>query len=240
MRKKKAVSDEIYIASFNERKRTVSNERLQQIFEHTGRAYGYENVTACFYPFPDFKVKWTRTYKRISFEVSDYLDRAPDDVLTSLADTIYNKLSGTESDYSNVLIRYLEDISPENMSDYIKRKRLNDNSVGQYHDLNDCVNRLRGQGLIPPDTECILCWDDQASVKASGCSVIQKIVWVNTALDRKGVPENVLDYAVFNKMAHIIAGYGNSASGSEFLRLDTLYPMRVEAMDWLSEHGMSI
>lgn len=240
MRKKKAVSDEICIASFNERNRTVSNERLSQIFERVGMAYGYEDVTACFCPFADFKVKWARTYKWIEFEISDYLDRAPDYVLESLADAVFKRISGTQCDYSEALISYFEDVRHDNHSDYIKRKRLNDSSIGQYHDLNDCVNRLRSQGLIPPDMECILCWDGQSSAKASGCSVIQRIVWVNTALDRKGVPENVLDYAVFNKVAHILAGFGSSASRSEFSRLDALYPMRAEAMDWLSEHGMSI
>lgn len=240
MRKKKAVSDELFIASFNARNRTVSDESLKQIFERVGMAYGYDKVDACFRPFADFKVRWTRSYKWIDFEISDYLDRAPEDVLESLADTIFRRLSGTECDYSEVLIRYLKDTAPRNTSDYILRNGFRGDSIGKYHDLNDCVNRLRSQGLIPPDMECILCWDGNEPGKASGCSVIQRVVWVSTELDRKGVPENVLDYAVYNKMAHIMAGFGNSASRSEFSRLDALYPMRGEAMDWLWKHRMEI
>lgn len=240
MRKKKAVSDELYIASFNARNRTVSDETLKQIFERVGMAYGYTDVDACFRPFADFKVRWTRNYKWISFDVSDYLDRAPEDVLASLADTIFKRLSGTDCDYSEVLIRYLQDTAPSNTSDYILRNGFQGDSIGRYHDLNDCVNRLRSQGLIQPDMECILCWDGNNPGKASGCSVIQRIVWVSTDLDRKGVPENVLDYAVYNKLAHIMAGFGSSASKSEFSRLDALYPMRSEAMDWLWQHRMEI
>lgn len=240
MRKKKAVSDEIVIASFNERNRTVSNERLSQIFERAGMRYGYDRVEACFKPFPDFKVRWTRSFKWIEFEVSDYLDRAPDEVLSDLAETVFVKISGRECDYSEAFIRYLEDSAPDNRSDFISRKRLTETSIGQYHDLNDCVDRLRSQGLIPSDMECILCWDGHTGRKASGCSTIQRIVWVNTALDRKGVPETVLDFAVYTMMAHLMVGFGSRMNGSDHDRLEALYPMRDEAIAWLEDNGFVI
>lgn len=240
MRKKKAVSDAIYIASYNPRNRTVPNERLDQIFSDVGRRYGYDDVRAKFEPFPDFKIMWERTYKWAEFGVSDYLDRAPDEVLIQLAESVFERISGRQQDYGEALFRYFEDVRDQNTPDYLKRKRLNPDSIGEYHDLNDCVNRLREQGLIPPDLECILCWDASSSRKVSQCSVIQRVITVNSKLDMQGVPEYVLDYAVYNKIAHLMSGYGKRSADAEATRLDALYPMRIEALSWISDHGMTL
>lgn len=240
-RKAKTVCDEIIIASYNNRNRTVSDERLTQIFSRVGMKYGYEDVEAVFSAFSDFKVKWTRTYKWIRFQVSDYLDRAPEQVLEDLATTLFERISGREQGYSEAFIRYLNDpeLRKTNSKDFIGRKRgLKDTTIGKYHDLNDCVNRLRDQGLIPDDLECILCWQSSTANKASGCSTTQGVAWVNDRLDQKGVPENVLDYAVYTMLAHLMVGF----KGDEklFMRLDALYPMRAEAIAWLDRNGLYI
>ncbi len=45
----------------------------------------------------------------------------------------------------------------ENRKDFLKRskKTLTGTSIGSYHDLNDCVNRLRDQMLIPDNLEFV-------------------------------------------------------------------------------------
>lgn len=242
MRKAKAVSDEILIASYNSKNRTVSNERLTQVFADVGKKYGYTDVDAKFYQFSDFKVSWTRTLNYVDFQVSDYLDRAPDDVLSSVAEHIFERISGNPAEFSDLFIRYINDpkIISSNRVDFLRRRKsLNADCVGQYHDLNDCVNRLRDQGLIPPDMECVLCWDSKDAKKAAGCSVLQRVVWVNDVLDQKGVPESVLDYAVYTMMAHLIAGPGLPAL-DQHKRLDSLYPLRDEAIAWLNRNGLRI
>ena len=113
MRKRRTVSDEVLIASFNAKNRTVSDEKLTQIFSRVGRRYGYDEVEAKFSPFADFKVKWVRNCKWISFEVSDYLDRAPDDVLEDLAETMFEKISGNKTEYSESFVRYLNERAEE-------------------------------------------------------------------------------------------------------------------------------
>lgn len=244
MRKARAVSDEILIATYNSKNRTVSDEHLTQIFDRVGRKFGYDEIRARFTPFSDFKVKWRRTYRWIEFDVSDYLDRAPDNVLADLAEAIFTRISGKDCDYSETFVRYLNDpvLRADNCKDFIKRKRdISDTSVGMFHDLNDCVNRLRDAGLIPYDLECVLCWQNSNGGKPSGCSVIQRVAWVNSELDRKGVPENVLDYAVYNALAYLIIGFGQRGiMEHEHDRLDALYPMREEALDWLDRNGFYI
>lgn len=81
MRNRKTVEGDVFIATFNEKNRTVSDDHLTMIFSAVGARHGYEDVGAEFAAFEDFKVRWQRSYHWIRFSVSDYLDRAPDDAL---------------------------------------------------------------------------------------------------------------------------------------------------------------
>ena len=240
MRKRNTVGDDVFIATFNEKNRTVSDEHLTDIFTEVGRRYGYDDVDAEFADLRDFKCRWQRSYTWIRFVISDYLDRAPDEVLHDLAEVLFAKITGDDREYSDVFVRYLTDpaLSKVNRKDFLKRSRnLGKTSIGDYHDLNDCVNRLRDQGLIPYDLECELRWDFTETPKASGCSVLQKVVWVNKYLDQKGVPEHVLDYCVYAMLAHIIAGF-NNRDEAEYIALIERHPMKRDAEAWLAREGL--
>ena len=91
--------------------------------------------------------------------------------------------------------------------------------------------------LIPDDIECVLTWDNSESPKAAGCSLLQAVVWVNKALDTKGVPEHVLDYSVYSEMCHLIQGFNNNDEIG-YRRLCSMHPMASDAIMWLNEHGM--
>ncbi|MBE6518294.1 MAG: hypothetical protein E7Z70_01950 [Thermoplasmata archaeon] len=236
MWKRKTVSDGITIATFNSKNRTVSDQHLTQIFADVGRRYGYDDVGAEFSPLTDFKVRWQRTSEWIRFQISDYLDRAPDNILVGLADVLYAKIRGEDKEYDEAFIRYVTDesVAGPNQKDFLSRSRnLGGSSVGDYHDLNDCVNRLRDEGLIPDDLQCELRWDSSPGGKAAGCSVLQRVVWVSRALDQKGVPENVLDYCVYSMLCHLMVGFTGRQDEAEHRRLVSRYPMQADAEEWL-------
>ena len=242
MRKGNTVGDEVLIATYNSKNRTVTDGHLTEIFSAVGQRYGYEDVKAEFAPLKDFKVRWQRSYNWAIFTISDYLDRAPDAVLEDLAAVLFAKITGENREYGDVFINYITDrnLTRTNRKDFLKRSRnLSKESIGEYHDLNDCVNRLRDEGLIPDDMNCELRWQDGGGYKASGCSVLQRVVWVNNVLDQKGVPEHVLDYSVYAMMCHLIAGFGNRDE-FEYRRLLSFYPMKRDAEDWLEREGLYI
>jgi hypothetical protein len=235
------VGGDIAIASYNSRNRTVTDEHLTELFSIVGDRYGFSDVGAEFSAFTDFKVRWQRSMSWIRFQVSDYLDRAPDDVLINLADVLFSKLRGDDREYDEAFIRYVteKEVSRDNRRDFLGRSRnLNDTSVGKYHDLCDCVDRLRDQGLIPDDLECELRWDDTRGGKASGCSVLQRVVWVSKVLDQKGIPENVLDYSVYAMFCHLMIGFPGNRSDEEYARLLSYYPARAEAEDWMARNDL--
>lgn len=59
---------------------------LNRAMRNAGIKNGFDEIQAEFSTFRDFKLKWTRSYKWISFEVSDYLRNAPKNVMQSLAE----------------------------------------------------------------------------------------------------------------------------------------------------------
>ena len=233
---------EVFISSFNEKNRTVSDEHLTEIFARVGTAYGFDEVIAGFWPFKDLKCKWVRTYSTIEFQVSDYLDRAPDRALEELADTLFARIRGDEKDYGDALVQYMtsDRVVRPNRKDFLERSRMSGDSIGEYHDLNDCVDRLRGQNLIPDRLECVLTWDSQPGPKAAGSSVLQRVVWVNKRLDQKGVPEHVLDFCVYAMMCPLIIGFSKKmgADRSRVLTMAQKHPMYQQSLDWLESNDM--
>ena len=204
MRNRKTAEGEVFIATFNEKNRTVSDDHLTMIFAAVGARHG-----------------------------SDYLDRAPDDVLASLAEVLFTKIEGGDRGYDECFVKYITspELTKANRKDFLKRKMdLSKKSIGTYHDLNDCVNRLRDEGHIPDDMNCELRWQSDRGYKASGCSILQRVVWVNNVLDQKGVPEHVLDYSAYAMMCHLIAGFDNRDE-FEYRRLLSFYPMKRDAED---------
>ena len=90
----------------------MDNEELKKIFSYAGRKKGYDTVNASFAPHDDFKVTWTRSYRWADFQVSDYLDKAPMEVIKAVADTMFMRICGEgpkpgEPIYPEVMNMYL-------------------------------------------------------------------------------------------------------------------------------------
>lgn len=103
-----------------------SSEILNRAMRNAGIRNGFEDITAEFSAFRDFKLKWTRSYKWISFEVPDYLRNAPKHVMESLAETIFAKIRGDDgASYSEEVCDYLnsDGFLKENQGMYLKRFR---------------------------------------------------------------------------------------------------------------------
>ena len=240
-------NDEVIVQSFNAKNRTVSDEHLTAIFAEVGERYGYKKVAAEFVGFADFKIRWRRAPGKIEVEVSDYLDRAPDEALYNLAERMFAGLTGDYTiEFGEDFVRHVTDpkIYKDNQQDYISRSpSFTGNSIGDFHDLNDCVDRLRGQNLIPDDLVCLLTWDRDSYIRAAGHAILQRTVWVNKALDRKGVPEHVLDFCVYHEMCYLIVGFRNGdveAVAAAARKLQKMHPMYEQSLDWLENEGLEI
>ena len=82
---------------------TITDEILNETFKKVGNDFGYD-TSAEFAAYRDFKIRWQWSYRGVEFQVSDYLKDAPVEVLESLARTIFTKIQGDESNYTDEVV----------------------------------------------------------------------------------------------------------------------------------------
>ena len=62
---------------------------LDNTFRSVGTTYGYEDIDADFASYKEFKSTWRRCGKKVSFQISDYLEGANTWVLGDFARSLY-------------------------------------------------------------------------------------------------------------------------------------------------------
>lgn len=212
-----------------------NNEMLKQIITEVGMKYGFSDINAEFTEFRDFKVKWTRSYKWIELQISDYLRNAPEDIIRSLAGTIFGKIKGIpDTGYSDEVCDYVtsKGFLNDNQPLYIERlKGISRESTGDNIDLEDSYNRLVEKGLVEKDSDIQIRWGPKTVSKTVGnSSVLMKTVVLNRKLDSRFVSEEAIDYALYSMLCRIHMGFNHIGSNyqSDYRRIIELYP------DWIS------
>lgn len=215
-----------------------SDAQLTTICAEVGALHGYEDVHAEFAPFRDFKVKWTRSYKWISFEFSDYLRDAPEDVIRSLTGTIYARLRGEGAEgYGPVVEGYIT--TPEFISAhqpvYIRRMR----GFAPAEWVDEAVDSLRAQGFEVPEHTQFGTLGTGLRSDIGRSSVLMRVVAMSTRCE--DLPEAAREYAVLKQMAVVAAGF-TTDSGIRRSRVDAIldrYPGRLEAERELRAAGLN-
>ena len=224
----------------------MNNTDLSRIFQVAGSRFGYSDVTAEFSPFRDFKIRWQRNYKWARFEVSDYLNDAPMDVVASLAETIFSKIKGDDASYPDQVCEWLSSRTflMSKQPVYIKRfTGLSISPAGNCKNLRDSHRRLIDSGLLEDDRDVYLGWARQGTGRAVGrASVLMKVVAMSEAMDDERIDDDLLDYSLYSQMAHVGMGFntGTSRRGVEYDDLLSRYPRRQEMESELRRLGLHI
>lgn len=218
----------------------MEKEELRKRFEEIGRMYGFERVEAEFVPFKEFKVRWQRSYKWAEFKVSDYLEDAPVPVIDGLCRSIFSRISGDGGEkYTDEMREWMTDrrFSESKQPVYLRRSRsITRSPAGECRDLSESYGRLVASGLVEADPAVCLTWTKESNVRKVGqCSVLMKVVAISKVLDTDMIPEFVLDYCLYHEMCHLAIGFdpGSEKHGAEFAELESRYPRRDEAEEWL-------
>ena len=224
------------------------SEMLNRAMHNAGIRNGFDEIQAEFAAFRDFKLKWTRSYKWISFEVSDYLKNAPEHVMESLAETIFAKIRGEDGvPYSDEVCDYLNsrEFLEENQGMYLKRFRgISETARGESVDLLDCYRRLAERGLVEYDPDLVIRWSSvgDRSRKVGRSSVLMRTIVMNPALDSEDVSEDALDYALYSQICHVNLGFGptreNDAERYEVMLAN--YPERIQAEMEIRRLGLNL
>lgn len=99
--------------------------RFENIAQKVGLKYGYREVTVEMTAYADFKLRWTRTYQKIDFSVSDYLMGAPDDVIENIFDVVFSRIVGEFKEYSDTTKDWLtrEEFAGKARKTYLSRHK---------------------------------------------------------------------------------------------------------------------
>jgi len=224
-----------------------ATEMLNESFGTVGREYGYDSVTAEFFEFKEFKIRWRRSCGWAEFDVSDYLADAPREVMEGMAETIFSKISRkVRKNYPKPMLDWItsDEFLRKKQPLYIMRARnLRRSARGDHIDLGAAYDRLTDLGLISCDKDLRITWTKHPNMKRVGyCSVLMKVVILSSVLDSPDIPTLVSDYVLYHELLHINKGFDpfGQRHDFDFNMLERLYPMRDEAEAWLKKLGLSL
>ncbi len=194
---------------------------LTRIMAEVGKEYGYREVTAEFAEYRDFKIRWTRNSHWAEFQISDYLDDAPESVLRGLARTVFAKIKGQDADYPDDVTDWMT--APEFVENhrprYLERSvGISEGTEGRHIDLAECRDRLVEAGLVDRDDDIEIRWVRQNSHSIGRSSLLMRVVAINNILDREDMYEDAIDYALYSEICKVNQGYGPFRKSIEDIR----------------------
>lgn len=223
----------------------TANDILSAAFSEVGKKYGYDNCTAEYTATRDFKVKWQRTYRWADFKVSDYLIDAPYEVLSSLAETLFKKISGQETSYSDEMREYVksDEFVAKHQPIYIRRtKKITHDAQGEFKSLTDSFDRLKGMGLVEDAPQMYLTWTKENLYRQVGySSALMQVVVISSSFDDANVPDFVLDFVVYHQF--LTMSMGKAHFGDHDWDVETeerKFPQYADALRFLSRMNLCL
>ena len=161
-----------------------NNDELNDVFSEIGYKYGYRKVEASFNTFPEFKVKYTRTYNEAVYEVSDYLVGADELVIANLADVMMGRFRGCTVEYSQDLCDYLtsKEFADKNLILFLDRNKSCRDPFTEFNDVK-------------------VYWSTKNMHTVSNLSSLMKVIILNK--DLRSAPKDILDTIIKMEYNHI-------------------------------------
>ncbi len=228
---------------------TVSEERLQSIAAVVCRQYKTTRETACtsdFYPYSDLKstIRIENGITRI--RISDILRTAPEDILESLIHILIARAlrRKPQSQWLDRFTKYIQ--QPDVEASHAQMRRARHRKIltgpqGKFHDLTASFQRVNRQYFQDSLPQPNLSWSPTRSRRQLGYhdSALQLIV-ISRYLDRRGVPERVVDYIMYHELLHTlirpeIRRGKRIVHPPEFKRREREFEHYNEALRWLGE-----
>jgi hypothetical protein len=214
---------------------------LESIFGAVGKEHGFDDVSAQYSKYKEFKSTWQLCGTTINFQVSDYLKGAEPMLLRDFAGSLYTKINRrtVHAQYSDRLRAWLQsdEFVRLNQQTYVKRSRnLSRSAQGKHYDLKETYRSLQDQGLAWDWDSASLNWTKSGNrFRVGYCSVLMQVVAISSLLDNEKVPEHVHEYVLYHELLHLEDGMGNGGRHhpKSFLNRERLYPRWEESEQWL-------
>jgi hypothetical protein len=220
---------------------TGGEDTLDGTFRDIGRSYGYDDISADFASYKEFKSTWQRCGKKITFLISDYLGDAKPEVLGDFARSLFDRIARRTPAclYGPRLKAYLhsDEFVRRNQATYVRRSRnMSRSPQGRHYDLKETYEALMARGLVPPSEDASLNWTISGNrMRVGYCSVLMRVVTVSSLLDHEKVPSFVHEYVLYHELLHLDDGLsdGRRHHTPEFKLRERQHPQWRESEEWL-------
>ena len=208
-------------------------------FQRAGRAYGYERVSASFFPFKDFKACWQRTANTADFQVTDYLECADGQIIDEFAENLFKRIRSKKVELYNERMKewfQSRQFLDTNRPVYLRRSRnLAYRSHGSRYELLESFERLKDQGLVPDVPNTYITWTRGPNrARLGDCSILMRVIAISSALDDDRIPEYVPEYVLYHELLHLRNGLRSGRyHDKQFKDMERIHPRHREAEDWL-------
>lgn len=220
------------------------NERLNRLIKEIASKYNIEIGESEFSKFSRIKYVRYVSGKQHSFKISDYLAKAPDNVLMAYLETAITNIIRKNKNYPKDVMDWL--LSDEFLTScrpirLQRSKNISCSTRGNVRDLGDSLDRLMEMGLVKESDldGAYYTWTARPNYRKVGeCDLLFRTVTISCALDSEDVPEKVLDYVVYHETVHLRRGYrpGETAHCRKFKELEQLYPDGEWCMEFISKN----
>lgn len=191
----------------------------------------YSTVTAEWNSRKDFTYQWRRQGDSVHMTLPDYLDTAPDPVLSEFIGFVCRRSAGSREGFPALVTDHVssDTFILEKRPIYISRSRnLARTSMGVHADLCESVQRLLdGSLLTDGDVDnSYISWTVRGGVRRVGfCSPMFRVVGVSSRLDSSDVTDVMRDYVVYHECLHLRQGrMGKRGHDAQFRGWERSYP----------------
>lgn len=220
---------------------TVSDERLFDLASPIATHNNLDLTQISFFGPKEFQATWKRSGNNIEIRISDYLNDAPDEVISDFLVSVIATISKKRPRYNDIYLDWVrsDEFINKKRKIYLRRsKNLTRSSEGMERDLIASLDRLLDVDLLASQDimNSYFSWTGRPNVRKVGfCSPMMRVVGISSILDSNTVPEYVLDYVVYHESLHLAQGYrpGVRAHDASFRKKEKEFPMYDEAEKYL-------
>lgn len=198
-------------------------------------------LEASFYPFKNVSHTIRIRNKKILVRISDKLAAAPEEILTSIAIILFDKLfrKKTEAAIRQNYRSFVSEYILPGLSPVPRVVSSNYQAAGQFYDLSELFNKVNNyyfKGSIPMPR---LGWSLNKSFHRLGFyDHDRNLLVISKIFDRRRVPDYVLEYLMYHEMLHIIhplkmANGRRQIHTALFKKDELLFKEYKEAIKWL-------
>ncbi len=228
--------------------RSTPEERLYQAAQTVRKQYRVtkdKDCAASFYPYVGLKSTIKMEKRCILIRISDILSDAPVDVLSALMHILLARVLRKKVDEDQLFLYRNYIHQPEVEARHAEARSKRSKKIllgvnGKYFNLDDSFNRINRRYFQGSMIKPSLSWSPRSSRRLLGYHDSHlNLVVISRWLDRKTVPQYVLDYIMYHELLHITmpAKYINGkriVHTKEFKHWEQKFEQYGEAIHWLS------